>query len=179
MLGAWLALDRAVRLAPRLGDGADVGRWAEGRDRARRTILEDAWNEERGAFVGIFGTDRLDASVLLIPLYGMLDAGDPRLRRTYETLERELGEDGHLRRFTGAQDGTFIPCTLWLAECRIRAGEIDRGRELIEQALGCASDVGLLAEEWLPATGEALGNTPQALSHVALVNAAHALDEAG
>ena len=114
--------------------------------------------------------------MLLIPLYGLLDAGDPRLRRTYETLERELGEDGHLRRFSGAEDGTFIPCTLWLAECWIRAGELDRGRDLVEKVLGCASDVGLLSEEHDPATGEALGNTPQALSHVALVNAAHALE---
>jgi GH15 family glucan-1,4-alpha-glucosidase len=179
MIGAWLALDRGVRLAPRLEGLAHVERWAEGRERARRAILEDAWSEERGAFVGRFGSDDLDAAVLLIPLYGMLDAGDPRLRRTYETLERELGEDGHLRRFTGAEDAPFITCTLWLAECWIRAGEPDRGQELIEKVLACASDVGLLSEEHDPATGEALGNTPQAIAHVALVNAANALGEAG
>jgi GH15 family glucan-1,4-alpha-glucosidase len=179
MLGGWLALDRAVQLAPRLGDRADVRQWAEGRDRARRAILADGWSEERGAFVGRFGTDQLDASVLLIPLYGMLDAGDERLRRTYETLERELGEGGHLRRFSGTDDAPFIPCTLWLAECWIRAGQRDRGRELIDKVLACASDVGLLAEEYDPAAGELLGNTPQALSHVALVNAASALEETG
>jgi GH15 family glucan-1,4-alpha-glucosidase len=175
MLGGWLALDRAVQLAPRLCRDDRVAGWARGRDHARRAILKDAWNAERCAFVGQFDSDRLDASVLLIALYGLLDAGDARLRETYETLERELGEHGHLRRFTGAEDGAFLACTLWLAECWIRAGEPGRGQELMERALGCASDVGLLSEELDPATGEALGNTPQALSHVALINAACAL----
>jgi GH15 family glucan-1,4-alpha-glucosidase len=167
----WVALDRAVQLAPLLGEGARPARWAEIRDQIRRTVLDEGWNDELGAFTGAFGSDHLDASVLLLPLVGFIDAGDDRMRSTIRAIERHLARDGLVYRWDGDTNG-FVLCTYWLIECLALAGEVERARELFESLTSRANDLGLFAEQIEPASGEHTGNFPQAFSHVGLINAA-------
>ena len=176
-LGCWAALDRAVALAGRLGAEADARRWAAARDAIRAAVLRDGWCEERRAFTGAFGSDHLDAGVLLLPLAGIVEFDDPRMTATIERLEEELGDDGLLRRWTGANDGAFLLASFWLAECHARAGRLERAHAVFARAAGAANDLGLLAEEVDLASGEPLGNMPQAIAHIGLVNAAQALTE--
>jgi len=173
----WVALDRAIRLADRLGDHADPVRWTAARAEVRATVLDQAWSEEVGAYTGAFGSDDLDASVLLLPLVGFLPAGDERMRATIDLIERELGSGGLVRRWLGEESG-FLICTFWLAECLALAGEVDRAEVWFASAAGYANDLGLLAEEAVPNGGPLLGNFPQAFSHVGLINAAWRIDEA-
>jgi GH15 family glucan-1,4-alpha-glucosidase len=172
----WVALDRAVDLAPRLGAGADPDAWAKARDEVRRAVLDQAWSEKAGAYTGAFGSDDLDASVLLLPVVGFLPADDTRMRATIEAVERELGEGGLVRRWPSDRSG-FLICTYWLVECLVLAGQPDRARAWFLRATEYANDLGLLAEEADPETGELLGNFPQAFSHVGLVNAAWRLGQ--
>ncbi|MBA3792659.1 MAG: glycoside hydrolase family 15 protein [Rubrobacter sp.] len=172
----WVALDRAVKLAPRLGERADTERWETAREEVREAILKHGWSEEAGAYTGAFGSDGLDASVLLLPLVDFLPANDPRMRATIEAVERELAHDGLVHRWAGDENG-FLICTYWLVECLARAGETERAVELFERTTSYANDLGLLAEEADAATGEQWGNFPQAFSHVGLINAAWSLAE--
>ncbi|MBA3952648.1 MAG: glycoside hydrolase family 15 protein [Rubrobacter sp.] len=173
----WVALDRAVDLAPRLGEHANVESWKAAREAVREAILEDGWSEEAGAYTGAFGSDQLDASVLLMPLVGFLPATDPRMWATIETIERELAGDGLVHRWDGDDNG-FLICTYWLVECLARGGETERAVDLFERTTSYANDLGLLAEEADAATGELWGNFPQAFSHVGLINAAWSLSQA-
>jgi len=167
----WVALDRAVTLAPRLGDAADPDGWASARDAVRDAVLDRAWSEQAGAYTGAFGSDDLDASVLVLPLVGFLAADEPRMSATVEAIERELGEGGLVRRWPADRSG-FLICTYWLVECLALAGRHDRAQEWFHSATAHANDLGLLSEEADPASGELLGNFPQAFSHVGLINAA-------
>lgn len=177
-LGRWVALDRAIGLADRLGEHADPRRWADVRDELRETILRGAWCEERGAFAGAFGSDHLDAGVLLMALSGIVAVDDPRMTSTIDALEEHLADDGLLRRWTGAQDGPFLLASFWLAECHARAGRTDRAEHVFARAAAAANDLGLLAEEVDRDTGEPRGNFPQAISHIGLISAAVAITEA-
>jgi GH15 family glucan-1,4-alpha-glucosidase len=175
----WVALDRGVRLAPLLGEHADAGRWAAARDEARATVLEEAWDERRGALTGTLGGGELDASVLLLPLVGFVDAADERMASKIAVLEQVLGDDGLLRRLESrTAEGAFLPVTFWLSACHAMAGDTDRARAALRRAAACANDLGLLAEMADPATGEPQGNVPQALSHVGLITAARCVAEA-
>jgi len=181
----WVALDRAVRLAKTLGaDAARAGRWAEHRDRIRDAIETQGWSDRTGAFTQAFGRDDLDASVLMMPLVGFLPATDPRMRATIDAIaDRLTDEQGFVFRYLNedglpGSEGTFGICTYWLAECFALAGEVDRARELFARITGCANDVGLLSEEVDPASGELLGNFPQAFTHIGLIHAALAIDGA-
>jgi GH15 family glucan-1,4-alpha-glucosidase len=174
-LMCWVALDRGVRLAHRLGEHADPPRWEAERDAVRRVVLEDGYDEEAGAFTGVLGSGRLDAGVLLIGRTGLLAHDDPRLTATIETIEERLADDGLVHRWEDHEEGAFLPASFWLAESHARAGRRERAEEVFARACAYANDVGLLPEEGDARTGEALGNLPQALSHVALVNAADAL----
>jgi GH15 family glucan-1,4-alpha-glucosidase len=174
----WVALDRAVDLAPRLGEYSNVENWKTAREEVREAILERGWSEEAGAYAGAFGSDQLDASVLLMPLVDFLPATDPRMWATIETIERELARDGLVHRWAGDENG-FLLCTYWLVECLARAGETERAVELFERTTSYANDLGLLAEEADAATGELWGNFPQAFSHMGLINAAWSLAEEG
>jgi GH15 family glucan-1,4-alpha-glucosidase len=167
----WVALDRAVQLAPRLGDHADPARWAAARDEVRAAVLTQAWSEKTGAYCGAFGSDDLDASVLLLPLVGFLPATDERMWATIRAVERELGAGGLIRRWTDDPAG-FLLCTYWLAECLAMAGHIERATAWFDRATSHGNDLGLLAEQADPSTGQLLGNFPQAFSHVGLINAA-------
>jgi GH15 family glucan-1,4-alpha-glucosidase len=167
----WTALDRAVRLAPRLGAGADAARWASARDDVRAAVLTRAWSDKAGAFTGAFGSDDLDASVLLLPLVGFVPATDERMWATIESVERELAAGGLIRRWPSDPSG-FLICTYWLVECLAMAGHQRRATAWFHSAGAHANDLGLLAEQADPTTGELLGNFPQAFSHVGLINAA-------
>jgi GH15 family glucan-1,4-alpha-glucosidase len=133
----------------------------------RRTsgVLEQAWSDEAGAYTGAFGSDRLDASVLLLPLVGFLPADDDCMRATIDAIEGQLGADGLVRRWDGDTAG-FTICNYWLVECLALADEVERASEWFERTTAHANDLGLLAEEIDPGSGEQLGNFPQAFSRV-------------
>jgi GH15 family glucan-1,4-alpha-glucosidase len=172
----WVALDRAVRLAPLLGDGANLDRWGDARERVRVAVLSKAWSERAGAYTGAFGSDDLDASVLLLPLVHFLPAEDERMWATIQAIERELGDIGLVRRWPQDPMG-FLICTYWLVECLAMGGELARAEKWFDQASSYANDLGLLAEEADPDRRELLGNYPQAFSHVGLINAAWRLTQ--
>jgi GH15 family glucan-1,4-alpha-glucosidase len=184
----WTALDRAIKLAPKLGEHAHTEAWAEQRDRIREAILERGWSEKRQAYAQSFDSDELDGGALLMPLIGFLPASDSRMRSTIEVIARELTEDGLVLRYSNAEglnadglsgeEGTFVICSFWLVSCLAMAGEIERAEALFDQVVGYANDLGLLAEEVDSASGELLGNFPQAFSHIGLINAAWRIDEA-
>ncbi|MDM4722681.1 glycoside hydrolase family 15 protein [Micromonospora sp. WMMA1363] len=168
----WVAMDKAVTLAPRLGGRGDPRRWAAIRDDIRATVLREGWNEQVGAYTGAFGSDQLDASVLLLPVLGFLPATDPRMRATIAVIQRELSTDDVLVRRWDSDPAGFLLCSFWLVECLVLAGERGRAEALFERAVGHANDVGLLSEQIDLSTGASLGNTPQAFSHIGLINAA-------
>ncbi len=172
----WVALDRAIRLAPLLGDGVHLDRWAEARDRVRAGVLTKAWSEKALSYAGSFGSDDLDASVLLLPIVGFLPADDERMWATIEAIERELGDVGLVRRWPEDPMG-FLICTYWLVECLALGGELARAEAWFDRATAFANDLGLLAEQADPDRKELLGNFPQAFSHVGLINAAWRLTE--
>jgi GH15 family glucan-1,4-alpha-glucosidase len=175
----WVALDRAVRLGERLGEHAQPQRWGREAECIRAAVLREAWSERRGAFTGVCGDPALDAGVLLLPAVGFIDAADPRMASTAAALESALDDHGLLRRHELLdEEAAFLPATFWMAAWRAQAGDIEGARRAFERAAGCANDLGLLAEMADPATGAALGNMPQALSHVGLVNAATQIAEA-
>ena len=173
----WVALDRALKLADCLGPKADPQRWSSTQEDIREAVLEQGWSHKIGAYAGAFGSDELDASVLLLPLVGFLPAGDERMRATIDVVESELGGPGLIRRWPGEESG-FVICTYWLVECLALAGELERARKWFDRATSFANDLGLLAEEGDLHSHELLGNYPQAFSHVGLINAAWRLTEA-
>lgn len=175
----WVALDRAIELASRLGGaGPDVERWAAARDDVRAAVLAQAWSEQAGAYTGAFGSDELDASVLIMPIVGFLPATDERMLATIAAVERELGESGRLVRRWSSDPSGFLICTYWLVECLALAGRVEQAMTWFGTATSHANDLGLLSEEADPTSGELLGNMPQAFSHVGLINAAWRLSEA-
>ncbi|CAN5620504.1 glycoside hydrolase family 15 protein [soil metagenome] len=173
---AWVAMDRAVRIAEGRGTDAPVDRWKAMRDEIHAEVLAKGL-DDRGVFVQEFGGSALDASLLLVPLVGFLPADDPRVVATVEAIQAELTHDGFVYRYdasktddgVGGHEGTFLMCTLWLADVFILQGRIDEAREIFERVVALRNDVGLLAEMWDPTEGRMLGNFPQAFSHTALV----------
>lgn len=173
----WVALDRAVALSELLGAEERRGEWDRAASDARAAILKQGWNDEVKAFTGAFGSDHLDASVLLMPLVGFIDARDERMLSTINVIDRELCENGLVKRWQGERSG-FIICSYWLVECLALAGEVERARERFDQITSHSNDLGLMSEMADPVTGELLGNFPQAFSHVGLINAAWQLSQA-
>ncbi|CAN5760934.1 glycoside hydrolase family 15 protein [soil metagenome] len=171
---AWVALDRAVRLE--LGDAKRRARWANEREEVRERALADGWRAGRGAFTGAFGSDQLDASVLIAPIVGFLGMDDPRMRATVELIERELADDGLVRRWAD-EPSSFLLCSYWLSQCHALAGDADRAQAVFDRATGHANDLGILSEMVDLTSGVALGNVPQAFSHAGLINAAWRISE--
>jgi GH15 family glucan-1,4-alpha-glucosidase len=179
---AWLGFDRAVRNVEEFGLDGPVERWRRLRDEVHEQICTEAFDPELGAFTQAYGSKRLDASFLILPVAGFLPGDDPRVRSTVDAIERTLVHDGFVKRYetdpTGAVDGlpdgegTFLPCSFWLADNRALIGREDAACELFERLLSLRNDVGLLAEEYDPASGRQLGNFPQAFTHVCLVTTA-------
>jgi GH15 family glucan-1,4-alpha-glucosidase len=183
-LQCWAALDRAITLAPQLSAQHKVAQWAADRDQIRTAILERGWSEKAGAFTQAFGTDDLDASNLMLAITGFLPGGDPRMKATIDaTAARLTDEHGLVYRYLAhdglaGDEGTFLLCTFWLAHAQALAGEVDQATATFERAVTAINDIGLLAEEVDPASGEMIGNFPQAFSHIGLVNAAWAISQA-
>jgi alpha,alpha-trehalase len=161
-----------------------VDGWAKARDDIRAAILERGWNERAGAFTQAFGSEDLDASSLMLAITGFLPADDLRMKATIDaTRHRLTDERGLVYRYLshdGVADGegTFLLCTFWLAQAQALAGEVEAATATFERAIAAINDVGLLAEEIDPRSGEMTGNFPQAFSHIGLINAAWAITQA-
>lgn len=183
-LMCWVALDRAIALAGQLGAEDRVDSWAAARDDIRAAILERGWNERAGAFTQAFGSEDLDASSLMLAITGFLPADDLRMKATIDaTTLRLTDQRGLVYRYLshdGVADGegTFLLCTFWLAQAQALAGEVGAATATFERAIAAINDVGLLAEEIDPRSGEMTGNFPQAFSHIGLINAAWAITQA-
>jgi GH15 family glucan-1,4-alpha-glucosidase len=179
---AWVAVDRVIRIAELDGRDADLPRLRALRDEIRALIERDGVDD--GVFTQSFGDGgKLDASNLMIPIVGFVEHTDPRARATADAIADRLSADGFVYRYiTDGVDGlageeaTFVICSFWLVECLAGSGDTERARELFERLIGYCNDVGLLAEEIDPHTGELIGNFPQAFSHLGLIQAAIALD---
>jgi GH15 family glucan-1,4-alpha-glucosidase len=177
---AWVALDRAVKAVERFGLEGPLDQWRTVRDRIHADVCAKGYDPEIGAFVQFYGGQLLDASLLMIPLVGFLSADDPRMRGTVKAIEEGLTTDGFVARYPTVPDvdglppgeGAFLPCSFWLADNLALQGRHDEARALFEQLLAVRNDVGLLAEEYEPRTRRLLGNFPQAMSHMALINTA-------
>jgi GH15 family glucan-1,4-alpha-glucosidase len=183
----WVALDRAIALAPELHCEDRVDEWQKAREEIADTVLQQGWSEEAGAFTQFFGSTALDAANLMLPIVGFLPADDPRMLATIDAVAERLTDDhGLVYRYRteegvdglAGEEGTFLLCTFWLAQALALSGQIGRAREVFDRAASFVTDLGLLSEEVDPATGELLGNLPQAFSHIGLVNAAWAIDQA-
>jgi GH15 family glucan-1,4-alpha-glucosidase len=172
----WVALDRGLKIAKRFGFPADKNRWRQNLQAIRTEVLDKGFCRRKQAFVMHYETEALDASALLIPSVGFLPWDDPRVVSTIEAVERELLEDGLLFRYRTADglpgtEGRFLLCSFWLADCLVHLGRIEEAEELLERIGEAANSLGLFAEEYDPASGEALGNFPQAFTHIGLVTA--------
>ncbi|MFI6728362.1 glycoside hydrolase family 15 protein [Streptomyces sp. R-74717] len=183
-LMCWVALDRAIAMAPALQADEHVPHWWRERDNIRQAVEERGWNAGLGAFAQAFGSDELDASALMLPIVGFLPPHDPRVLSTVLAVATHLTDrNGLVRRYLGDEieeaEGAFLLCTFWLAHALALTGHVVHARQVFQTALAHANDVGLLAEETDPVTGEALGNFPQAFSHIGLINAARAIRDAG
>jgi len=183
-LMTWVAFDRAGRLVRRRGLPAPTAAWRDAADRAYRQLQEQDWNPELGAYVQYPGATTLDAGALMLPLVGLTGAEDPRFLSTLERIEAELVTDSLVHRYhTDGSDGfdepegTFNLCSFWYVEALTRAGRLDQARHTFEKMLTYANHLGLYAEEIGP-SGEALGNFPQAFTHLGLIRAAVKLDRA-
>jgi GH15 family glucan-1,4-alpha-glucosidase len=181
---AWVAFDRAVKAVEQLGLEGPVDRWKSIRDAIHVQVCREGFNPSLNSFVQSYGSNRLDASLLMIPLVGFLPADDPRMRGTVEAISRDLDRDGFIARYNSDAsvdglppgEGAFLPCTFWLADNLALQGRYHEARELFDKLLAIRNDVGLLAEEYDPRAGRQLGNFPQAFSHVSLINTAHNLE---
>ncbi|MCH4878733.1 glycoside hydrolase family 15 protein [Pseudomonas sp. TMW22090] len=183
-LMCWVALDRAIRLASKRSLPAPFARWDETRQAIYADIWNNFWNEERGHFVQHIGGTALDGSMLLMPLVRFVSAKDPRWLSTLQAIEKTLVRDGMVYRYRNEDagidglegtEGAFAACSFWYVECLARAGQVEKAHLEFEQLLRYANPLGLYAEEF-DTRGRHLGNTPQALTHLALISAASFLD---
>jgi GH15 family glucan-1,4-alpha-glucosidase len=182
----WAALDRGVRAVREHGLEGPAEQWAALADTVRDEVLKEGWDDDLGAFTQYYGSGTVDASLLQLPQVGFLAADDERMRATVAVIERDLLHDGLLLRYRTDEtvDGLppgehpFLACSFWLVEQYARSGRLDDAATLMDRLLGLRNDVGLLSEEYDTVAERHAGNTPQALSHLALVRAADALDTA-
>ena len=182
---AWVAFDRAVLLAERLGYEAPVDKWKTLRDTIQQQICDRAFNRKRNCFVQAYDSDQLDAALLLMPVVGFLPGTDPRVKATVETIERELMPAGLVLRYDTSKspdglppgEGVFLACSFWMVSALKAIGRVDDARNLFEKLLALRNDLGLLSEEYDVTRKRLVGNFPQAFSHIALVNAAFDLED--
>jgi GH15 family glucan-1,4-alpha-glucosidase len=174
----WLAVDVGIRLAEKMRGPSEVpAHWPEAREQMRRRIETEGVDPERDVFTQSFGSRELDAAALQVLLVDFLPPSDRRVLATIEAIDRELGVDGHIYRYRSddglaGNEGAFVFCTLWMVSALARSGQLARAKERFEMVLSHASDLGLLAEQIDPRTGQQLGNFPQAFSHVGIISAA-------
>jgi pentatricopeptide repeat protein len=172
----WVGLDRAIRFAEMHDPGLDVSMWRQERDLIREEIMRHGWSDRAGAFTMAYDTDDLDAAALRMPLVGFLPADDPRMESTIDVINDRLGAGGLIKRYEvedglSGGEGAFAICSFWMVDCLTALGRVDEARDLFERMLDFSSDLGLFAEEIDPESGAALGNYPQAFTHLALIDA--------
>ena len=180
---AWVAFDRAIKDAEQDGLEGPIERWRQVRDTIHAQVCEKGFDARHNSFVQSYESAYLDASLLLIPQVGFLPVDDSRVLGTIAAIERDLVADGLVLRYSTATkvdglptgEGAFLPCSFWLADCYLLTGRREEGRALFERLLSLSNDVGLFAEEYDPRDKRMLGNFPQALTHMALVNTARLL----
>jgi GH15 family glucan-1,4-alpha-glucosidase len=180
---AWVAFDRAIKDADRFGLAGPVQHWRELRDAIHAQVCSRGIDPNRGCFIQHYDTTDLDASLLLIPAVGFLPPEDSRVRATVDAIQRELVSDGLVLRYPTGRgvdglppgEGAFLPCSFWLADALALIGRRDQAEALFERLIALANDVGLLAEEYDPQARRLVGNFPQALTHMALINTARLL----
>jgi GH15 family glucan-1,4-alpha-glucosidase len=182
----WVAFDRGIKSAEKFGFDAPIERWRTLRDAICRDVCEKGFDVRQNAFVESYGSQWLDASILLLPAVGFLPASDPRVRGTLEAIEKHMMRDGFVLRHDPREvsnekqpvEGAFLACSLWLADAYVLAGEMAKAQALFDRVIAVANDLGLLAEEFDSGEGRQTGNFPQALTHIALINTAHNLCDA-
>jgi GH15 family glucan-1,4-alpha-glucosidase len=183
---AWVAVDRAIKTVENCRSEGPVDKWRALRQEIHTQVTTQGFNTKKGSFTQYYGSDALDASLLMIPLVGFLPATDPRVKGTIEAVERELLDGGFVLRYQAAtagdvdglagREGAFLACSFWLADCLSMIGRKHDARTLFDRLLELRNDLGLLSEEYDPVAGRLVGNFPQAFSHVSLVNTASKLD---
>jgi GH15 family glucan-1,4-alpha-glucosidase len=181
----WVAIDRAVRAVEEFGLEGDVGRWRKLRQTIHDDICVRGFHRGRQAFTQFYGSEKLDASLLMIPLVGFLPATDDRVRSTVERIEAELVVDGYVQRYHPEEsvkvdglppgEGAFLPCSFWLVDCLHLMGREQEAREMFKRLLDARTSLGLLSEEYDTSQCRLVGNFPQAFSHVGLINTARNL----
>jgi GH15 family glucan-1,4-alpha-glucosidase len=186
---AWVAVDRAVKAIEEFNLSGDLERWRGLRQQIFDDVCAHAFNPKVGAFTQYYGSNMLDASVLMMPLVGFLPPNDPRVKSTVQAIHRDLMIDGFVYRYHPTEsssvdglppgEGAFLPCTFWLADCLQLIGEHDAARRIFERLLTLRNGLGLISEEYDPKAKRLVGNFPQAFSHVALVNTIHNLTPNG
>jgi len=177
---AWMAFDRTIKDCEAFGLEGPLDAWREIRDRIHATICSEGFNQAKGCFTQVFGSDALDAGLLLIPLTGFLPADDPRMIATVAAVERELLDDGFVLRYRTessvdglpGREGAFLACTFWLVDNYVLQGRYQEAEALFGRLLSLTNDLGLLSEEYDPRARRQVGNFPQAFSHVGLINSA-------
>lgn len=182
---AWVAFDRAIKTVEEYGLEGPVDDWRRERDAIHAQVCAQGWNEEIGAFTQAYGSTKLDASALLIPLTGFLRPDDPRIRRTLDAIERHLMKDGLVRRYIPdgndglkGEEGAFIACSFWFVDNLVLVGRYDDACAMFDRLAGLATDLGFLSEEYDIENRRLIGNFPQAFSHIALINSAFNLARA-
>ena len=177
---AWVAFDRAIKSVEALGSQGPVERWQAARAAIHDEVCRQGYSAKAGAFTQYYGTEDLDAALLMIPIVGFLPISDPRVVGTVEAIQERLSDRGFVRRYSSrgevdglpTGEGTFLPCSFWLVDCLALLGRHDQAQVLFERLLSVRNDLGLLSEQYDPASQRLLGNFPQAFSHVALVHSA-------
>jgi GH15 family glucan-1,4-alpha-glucosidase len=177
---AWVAFDRGVKSVERHGRDGPVDEWRRARDTVHRQVCEQGFSPRLNSFVQAYGSETLDASLLMMPLVGFLPAADSRVKGTVAAVQKHLMRDGFVARYDTRQtedglpvgEGTFLPCTFWFADNLALQGRWDEARALFERLLDLRNDVGLLSEEYDPVARKLVGNFPQAFTHIGLINTA-------
>ncbi len=184
---AWVAIDRTVQGIKKHGLSGDADHWQALADVIRADILEKGVDPDRNCFTQYYGSKAMDASLLMIPQVGFLPMDDDRIINTIHAVEEDLSDNGFILRYKAeatddglkGSEGTFIMCSFWMVECLAMIGEVQKAQMLFDRLLDIRNDVGLLSEEYDTVHHRMLGNMPQAFSHVGLINAALALQDAG
>jgi GH15 family glucan-1,4-alpha-glucosidase len=183
----WVAFDRGIKSAEKFGFEAPLDQWRSLRDTIHRDVCAKGFDPEQNTFVESYGSKLLDASILLLPAVGFLPPSDPRVKGTLAAIEKYMMRDGFVLRHDPRDippderqpiEGAFLACTLWLADAHVLAGDIGKAQALFDRVVAVANDLGLLAEEFDSIARRQTGNFPQALTHIALINTAHNLNDA-
>jgi GH15 family glucan-1,4-alpha-glucosidase len=182
----WVAFDRAVKSAEQFGFKAPLDKWRALRDTICSDVCKKGFDPALNSFVESYGSKMFDASLMLLPSVGFLPPRDPRILGTIAAIEKHMMRDGFVLRHDPREitdevqpiEGAFLACSLWLADAYVLAGELGKAQALFDRVVGIANDLGLLAEEYDPVAARQTGNFPQALTHIALINTAHNIDQA-